>query len=107
MLRLLLLRFPRRGSCWRRIPPTAGIPPPVLGQEQDVSDLSALLKKIMPSVVIFATKGRAIPGGNPLFEDPILREFFGLPEMPAERETYSTGSVIVDAERGFMPHERE
>jgi S1-C subfamily serine protease len=39
---------------------------------------------------------------NPLYRDPVFREFFDLPKQ-LEKEVQATGSgVIVDAERGYV-----
>ncbi|MEO8959417.1 MAG: Do family serine endopeptidase, partial [Rudaea sp.] len=40
---------------------------------------------------------------NPLAEDPLFRQFFGIPDMPQERVQQALGSgVIVDAEHGLI-----
>jgi serine protease Do/serine protease DegQ len=54
-------------------------------------------------VVSIAIKGRVAMEQNPLFNDPFFRQFFGLPEVPRERQVQSLGSgVIVDADRGLI-----
>ncbi|HZS64127.1 MAG TPA: DegQ family serine endoprotease [Xanthobacteraceae bacterium] len=65
--------------------------------------LAPLVKKVTPSVVNIAIKGRIAQEQNPLFNDPFFRRFFDLPELPAEREIRAAGSgVIVDAQQGLV-----
>jgi Do/DeqQ family serine protease len=70
---------------------------------QGVSTLAPLVKKVVPSVVNIAIKGRIAQEQNPLLNDPFFRRFFNIPEMPAEREIRAAGSgVIVDARQGLV-----
>jgi len=78
-----------------------GTPPALGGARQGVSTLAPLLKKVTPSVVIIAVKGRIAQEQNPLFHD--VPSLFNNPELPAEREIRSVGSgVIVDARQGLV-----
>jgi len=60
--------------------------------------LAPLVKKVAPSVVNIAIKGRE---QNPLLKDPYYRKFFK--DAPPGREINAAGSgVIIDARRGFI-----
>ena len=68
-----------------------------------IPTLAPLVKKVTPSVVNIAIKGRIAQEQNPLLNDPFFRKFFNVPETPAEREISAAGSgVIVDARQGFI-----
>ncbi|QWG21732.1 DegQ family serine endoprotease [Bradyrhizobium sediminis] len=61
------------------------------------------MKKVTPSVVNIAVKGRIAQEQNPLLNDPFFRKFFNVPETPAEREIRAAGSgVIIDAREGLI-----
>jgi Do/DeqQ family serine protease len=55
-----------------------------------------VVQRATPAVVnVYAT--RMVSNRNPLFDDPIFRRFFGVPDMPSERQQRSLGSgVLVD-----------
>jgi len=83
--------FPQSAST-ERASPLHGIP-----------TLAPLIKKVTPSVVNIAIRGRIAQEQNPLFNDPFFRRFFDLPQLPAEREVRAAGSgVIVDARQGLV-----
>lgn len=70
---------------------------------QGIPTLAPLVKKVTPSVVNIAVKGRVAQQQNPLFNDPFFRRFFNIPEVPAEREIRAAGSgVIVEARQGLV-----
>jgi Do/DeqQ family serine protease len=84
-------------------PPPVGMPGAPVGPSQGMPTLSPLVKKVTPSVVNIAIKGRVAQEQNPLFNDPFFRRFFDLPELPPEREIRAAGSgVIVDARQGLV-----
>ena len=58
-----------------------------------------IVKRVAPAVVTISA-GRAVATGNPLFNDPFFRRFFGPGfGMPQERQQRALGSgVIVDAD---------
>jgi len=61
--------------------------------------LAPMLEQVTPAVVNIHSK-QVQRLRNPLADDPFLRRFFGIPDMPQERVRQSLGSgVIVDAER--------
>lgn len=65
--------------------------------------LAPMLEKTTPAVVNIATKGLARKRlSQPLFNDPIFRRFFNIPEYK-QQEIQSLGSgVIVDADNGYI-----
>jgi Do/DeqQ family serine protease len=77
---------------------------PLVGnQKAALPTLAPLVKKVTPSVVNIAVKGRIAQQQNPLLNDPFFRKFFELPEVPVEREIRAAGSgVIVDAREGLI-----
>ena len=78
----------------------AALPASVAGQP--VPSLAPMLSKVTPAVVNISTKTR-VAVRDPYFDDPIFRQFFGLPSSPRERVEQSLGSgVIVDAAHGYV-----
>jgi serine protease Do len=60
-----------------------------------------VVKETTPSVVNISVYAR-VKQDNPLYNDPVFREFFDIPKQ-LEKEVQATGSgVIVDAERGYV-----
>ncbi|HEX6612280.1 MAG TPA: Do family serine endopeptidase [Rhodanobacteraceae bacterium] len=77
------------------------LPPAVNGQP--LPSLAPMLSKVSPAVVnISSTTHRRVV--DPFFSDPIMRQFFGIPNLPSrEQVEQSLGSgVIVDAARGYI-----
>jgi Do/DeqQ family serine protease len=65
--------------------------------------LAPMLERVLPSVVNIATESRVRVQDNPLLQDPFFRRFFGVPNVPRERQTQALGSgVIVDAKHGYV-----
>ncbi|POR47114.1 Do family serine endopeptidase [Bosea psychrotolerans] len=65
--------------------------------------LAPLVKKVTPSVVNIAVKGRMAQEQNPLLNDPFFQKFFNVPDTPAAREISAAGSgVVVDARQGLI-----
>jgi serine protease DegQ len=78
----------------------AALPPIVDGQP--LPSLAPMLQKVTPAVVNISTKTR-VRVNNPFFDDPVIRQFFGLNGMPREQTEQSLGSgVIVDAAKGYI-----
>ena len=78
----------------------AALPPAIDGQP--MPSLAPMLEHVTPAVVNISTKTR-VAVNNPYFNDPVFRQFFGLPDTPQERTEQSLGSgVIVDAARGYV-----
>lgn len=66
-----------------------------------IPTLAPTVKETAPSVVNISVQAR-VNEDNPLYRDPVFREFFDLPKQ-VERQVQATGSgVIVDAERGYV-----
>jgi Do/DeqQ family serine protease len=64
--------------------------------------LAPMLERVTPAVVNIHSK-QVQRVRNPLADDPFLRRFFGIPDVPQERVRQSLGSgVIVDAEAGLV-----
>jgi serine protease Do len=80
--------------------------PPALAQVpaargSQIPTLAPMVKETAPSVVNISVQAR-VKEDNPLYRDPVFREFFDLPKQ-LERQVQATGSgVIVDAERGYV-----
>jgi len=65
--------------------------------------LAPLVRRVAPAVVSIAIKGRVAMEQNPLFSDPLFRQFFGIPQGPIEREIQAAGSgVIFDPREGLI-----
>ena len=79
---------------------------PVIAQIPDlgtgrVPTLAPLVREVTPAVVNISVQGR-VREDNPLYQDPLFREFFNVPRQ-LEKEVNATGSgVIVDATRGYV-----
>jgi serine protease DegQ len=74
---------------------------PIVGPDGLVPTLAPLLKDVTPAVVNIATKGHEAV--NPLYNDPLFRRFYPVPEGAPERETQAAGSgVIIDAKAGYV-----
>jgi len=66
-----------------------------------VPTLAPLVRKISPSVVNISVHGR-VKEDNPLYREPLFREYFDVPKQ-LEREFKGVGSgVIVDSEHGYV-----
>jgi Do/DeqQ family serine protease len=75
----------------------------LLDQQRGVLTLAPVLEKATPAVVNIAVRSHRPGVTNPLFADPFFRRFFGLPDVPPQREVLSAGSgVIVDARQGYV-----
>jgi Do/DeqQ family serine protease len=69
---------------------------------QPMPSLAPMLARVTPAVVNISTKTR-VQVRDPYFDDPMVRQFFGLPAAPRERVEQSLGSgVIVDAAKGYV-----
>ncbi len=78
----------------------ATLPPAVAGQP--LPSLAPMLEHVTPAVVNISTKTR-VQVRDPYFDDPRMRQFFGLPATPRERVEQSLGSgVIIDAAKGYI-----
>ena len=86
-------------------PARADIPLAAPATQQGLPTLSPMLKQVMPGVVNISVTG-AVEVQNPFgpfMDDPMFRRFFGVPDVPREREFQSVGSgVVVDAGNGYI-----
>ncbi len=75
---------------------------PAAVEGQPMPSLAPMLTRVTPAVVNIASTTRA-PVRDAYFDDPMVRQFFGLPATPRERVEQSLGSgVIVDAAKGYI-----
>ena len=82
------------------VPGRAALPAAVDGQP--MPSLAPMLQRVTPAVVNISTRTR-VQVRDAYFDDPMVRQFFGLPPTPRERVEQSLGSgVIVDAARGYI-----
>jgi serine protease Do len=66
-----------------------------------VPTLAPLVREVTPAVVNISVRGK-VREDNPLYKDPVFREFFNMPRQ-LEKEVSASGSgVIVDAQRGYV-----
>src|SRR6478672_7070920 len=80
------------------VPASAQIPDLNAGR---VPTLAPLVREVTPAVVNISVQGR-VREDNPLYKDPVFREYFDLPKQ-LEKEVSASGSgVIIDAERGYV-----
>ncbi len=69
---------------------------------QALPSLAPMLERVTPAVVNISTTTR-VSVRDPYFDDPMMRQFFGLPATPRQRVEQSLGSgVIVDAAKGYV-----
>ena len=69
---------------------------------QAMPSLAPIVKKILPNVVSITTRGQGANAPGSLFDDPVLRGFFGFPEMPLQDSTVAGSGVILDAANGYI-----
>lgn len=80
--------------------PAATLPQALDGQP--MPSLAPMLEHVTPAVVNISTKTR-VQVRERYFDDPLMRQFFGLPATPRERVEQSLGSgVIVNAAKGYV-----
>ena len=85
---------------------------PLVGQAQASSpppfpSLAPMLAQVSPSVVNISVQGTVEAEQNPMFQDPLFRKFFNLPEgapnQPQKQEFQAVGSgVVFDAGQGYI-----
>jgi Do/DeqQ family serine protease len=75
---------------------------PVAVDGQALPSLAPMLERVVPAVVNINSKAR-VRVRNPVMDDPLLRQFFGMQNVPRERIAQSLGSgVIIDAGKGYV-----
>jgi serine protease Do/serine protease DegQ len=81
----------------------SSVPISALADGQNIPTLAPVIKKVAASVVSIAIRVPAGQQPNSLFDEPILRQLFGLPDMPSQNETFAAGSgVVIDANKGYI-----
>ncbi|HEX7325913.1 MAG TPA: Do family serine endopeptidase [Rhodanobacteraceae bacterium] len=78
---------------------------PVAVGGQKLPSLAPVIARVSPAVVNISSTSHHILPTSPFFSDPFMRQFFGLPAEPLERELVqqSLGSgVIVNAAKGYI-----
>ncbi|HUB65044.1 MAG TPA: DegQ family serine endoprotease [Methylocella sp.] len=70
---------------------------------QGLPTLAPMLANVSPAVVNISVQGTEKVAQNPLFQDPLFRQFFNIPQGPSTEHFQAVGSgVIIDAERGYV-----
>lgn len=86
-MRLLIITFTAMLALTAAISAQEPLSIPLTGsQGAAIPTLAPLVKKVTPSVVNIAVKGRVAQEQNPLLNDPFFRKFFNVPDTPAEQE---------------------
>lgn len=76
-------------------------PPPGKAEWQGPVSYAHAVNSAAPAVVnIYSTQ--IIRQRNPWADDPVLREFFGMPDMPRERMAQSLGSGVIVSPDGYV-----
>ena len=85
-------------SIFTAMPAYAGFP---MTNELGTPSVAPLVKRVTPAVVNIAVHAQ-VQINNPLFNDPLFRQFFRVPPSFTQ-ETQTVGSgVIVDADKGYI-----
>ena len=67
--------------------------------------LAPMLARVSPAVVNISVQGTVAVGRSPLLQDPLFRDFFGLPEgapPPTQRFQAAGSGIIYDARLGYV-----
>lgn len=68
----------------------------------NIPSLAPLIKRVSPSVVSITIRARSTQQDSVL-EEPMLRQFFGLPDLPPDMQNFAAGSgVIFDGRLGLI-----
>ena len=83
-------------------PAYGAIPAPQIVDAQNPPTLAPVIKRVANAVVSISVRSTGTPEEKSLFDDPLLRQLFGLPDSQA-RETVAAGSgVVLDAKKGLI-----
>jgi len=74
----------------------ATVPPATL--KDDLPSLAPIIKKVGASVVSIAIRA-PVAQKDSMFDEPMLRQFFGLPGLPQDMQSFSAGSGVVFDDR--------
>jgi Do/DeqQ family serine protease len=90
------------GAMDAALPPAQAAALPAEAGTDALPSLAPMLQNVTPAVVNIQSK-QIVRVRNPLAEDPLFRQLFGMPDVPQERIRQSLGSgVVVDAQRGLV-----
>ncbi|TAM04948.1 MAG: heat-shock protein, partial [Rhodanobacter sp.] len=67
---------------------------PAAVEGQPMPSLAPMLTRVTPAVVNISSTTR-VPVRDAYFDDPMVRQFFGLPATPRERVEQSLGSGVI------------
>jgi len=89
------------------VAPDSAAPAPELGSRVPAAlpSLAPMLKQVETGVVNISVEGTVKVEQNPLFKDPLFRQFFHLPDQkqPMTEHVHAVGSgVIYDAKHGYV-----
>ena len=71
---------------------------PPTGLNDNLPSLAPVIKKVGPSVVSIAIRA-PVAQKDSMFDEPIPRHFFGLPDLPQDMQSFAAGSGVVFNDR--------
>ena len=81
----------------------SSIPVLSLADGKNLPSLAPVIRNVASGVVSIAIRTPQGQSQTSLFDDPGLRQLFGLPDMPPAREGFAAGSgVVIDAAKGLI-----
>ena len=81
----------------------SSIPVLALGDGKTLPSLAPVIRNVAAGVVSIAIRTQSGQAQNSLFDDPALRQLFGLPDMPPQKEGFAAGSgVVIDGSKGLI-----
>ena len=68
----------------------------------NLPSLAPIIKKVGASVVSIAIRA-PVAQKDSMFDEPVLRQFFGLPDLPQDMQSFAAGSgVVIDSRLGLI-----
>ena len=64
-------------------------------RQEAVLSIAPMLERVTPAVVNVAVEFVAPPQRHPIFEDPVFRRYFGVPDDPPPQLNINAGSGVV------------
>jgi Do/DeqQ family serine protease len=81
----------------------SSIPVLALGDGKTLPSLAPVIRNVAAGVVSIAIRTQSGQAQNSLFDDPALRQLFGLPDMPPAKDGFAAGSgVVIDGGKGLI-----
>ena len=72
-------------------------------QQEVVLSIAPMLERTTPAIVNIAVSFTVPAPTHPIFRDPVIRRFFGIPDdLPPQQRVSAGSGVIVDAARGLV-----